>query len=530
VRAMPMLSAAAATLLACAAIALASPSEAKTLRWSGQGDPQTMDPYSQNEGLTNNINQHIYERLVDRDRQLNIVPGLATSWQQLSDTVWRFSLRKGVRFHDGAPFTADDVVFSIERAQHPNSQIAQYALALGKPVKIDDFTVELRQERPNPILLQHADAVFIMSKAWCVRNKVERPLDFKSKEETFAARNANGTGPYVLKSREPGVRTVMTRNPNWWNRHEGNVDEVVYAPISADATRVAALLSGEIDLLQDPPPQDMDRLANNAGTRVINGMENRIVFFGFDQARDELAYSNVRGRNPFKDRRVREAFYRAIDIEAIKAKTMRGQSMPTGCMTPSPLACVDKALEPRLPYDRELARKLLADAGYPAGFEVTLDCPNNRYVNDEKICVAAAAMLSQIGVTVRVNAMPKTTYFPKLEKGDTSFYMLGWGGAVTDAQTIIDPVLHTRDDKTQKGFYNYGRYADSKLDASGDAAASEMNPDKRRKFIADALRQHSDEVRHIPLHRQVIPWAMRANVKAVHRADNFVISDWIRID
>ena len=501
---------------------------AKTLRWSTQGDPQTMDPYSQNEQLTNNVNGQVYEKLVDRDKQLNIVPVLATSWQQVSGQVWRFKLRPNVKFHDGTPFTADDVVFSIERAKHPNSQVRVYANALGTPVKIDDLTVELRQDKPNPILLEHLTTFAMMSRAWAVKNKADKPLDFKNKEETFASRNANGTGPFMLVSREPDIKTVLKRNPNWWGKFEGNVEEIIYRPISSDATRVAALLSGEVDLIQDPPPQDMARLRSNPAIRVVDGMENRIVFFGFDQFRDELQYSSVKGKNPFKDKRVRQAFYQAIDIEAIKTKTMRGQSFPTGANTPSDKPSTPE-VEKRFPYDRAAAKKLLVEAGYPNGFEVTLDCPNNRYINDEEICVAVAAMLAQIDVKVRVNALPKAVYFPKLEKNDTSMYMLGWGGAITDAQTTLDPVLHSKDGKG-KGEYNYGRYVNAKLDELADQAAVETNPEKRKAIVTEALLAHKNEFNNLPLHRQVIPWATRSNVKVVHRADNWVEVSWASVD
>jgi peptide/nickel transport system substrate-binding protein len=518
------------TLLAaalCTAL-FATAADAKTLRWSTQGDPQTMDPYSQNEQLTNNVNGQIYETLVNRDRQLNIVPVLAMSWQQVSPMVWRFKLRPNVKFHDGTPLTADDVVFSIERAKHPNSQLRQYANAAGTPVKIDDLTVELRQEKPNPILLEHLTTVQMMSKVWSMKNKAEKPLDFKNKEETFASRNANGTGPYMLVSREPDIKTVLKRNPNWWNKHEGNVDEVIYRPIASDGTRVAALLSGEVDLIQDPPPQDLTRLRGNPQVKVIDGMENRIVFFGFDQFRDELQYSSVKGKNPFKDKRVRQAFYQAIDIEAIKAKTMRGMAFPTGANTPSDKPSTPD-IEKRVPYDRAAAKKLLVDAGYPNGFEVTLDCPNNRYINDEEICVAVAAMLAQIDVKIRVNAMPKATYFPKLEKNDTSMYMLGWGGAITDAQTTLDPVLHSKDGKG-KGDYNYGRYVNAKVDELTDQAAVETNPEKRKAIVTEALLTHKNEFLNLPLHRQVIPWASRSSVKVVHRADNWVELAWVSVE
>jgi peptide/nickel transport system substrate-binding protein len=524
--------AAAATLAAALAFA-ATAADAKTLRWASASDPQTMDPYSQNEGPTNNMNQHIYERLIERDEKLNIVPGLAESWQQVNDTTWRFKLRRGVKFHDGTPFTADDVVFSFERAAHPLSQVAQYARAMGKATKIDDYTVEFVTPKPNPILLEQSDNIMIMSKAWCIKNKVERPLDFKAKEETFAARNANGTGPFMLKSREPDVRTVLVKNPNYWNpaKVKGNVSEVIFTPIKSDATRTAALLSGEIDVLQDPSLQDIERLEQNKNVTVVQGLEWRVVFLGMDQSSDELKQSNVKGKNPFKDKRVRQAFYQAIDVNAIKDKVMRGKAAPTGCITPAPVACsMAPEADKRLPYDPEAAKRLLAEAGYPNGFEVGMDCPNNRYVNDERICQSVVAMLAKIGVKVNLNTMPKAVYFPKLEKLEASFYMLGWGGASTDAQTTLDPVLHSFNKETQKGFYNYGRYVNPAIDAATDAAAGEMNVEKRRGLIRDALMAHNAEINHIVLHRQFIPWATRSNIKVIHAADNYMRAWWVTVN
>jgi peptide/nickel transport system substrate-binding protein len=524
---------AAAAVAAALLIAPVLQADAKTLRWASQGDPQTADPHSQNEQLTSAFSEAVHDMLVMRDNSLKLVPGLATSWQQVNATTWRFTLRRGVKFHDGSPFTADDVLFTYERASHPNSQLRQYAIPMGKPRKIDDFTVEFVQDKPNPVTLEHATTIYIMSKAWSEKNKVTAPLDFKNKEETHASRNANGTGAWMLASREPGVRTVLRRNPDWWGAKEGrapgNVTEVVYTQVSADATRTAALLSGQVDLVLDPPPQDIARLENNKDTKVLRGQENRVVFFGFDQQRDELLFSNVKGKNPFKDLRVRQAVYHAIDIEAIRARTMRGSALPTGGITPSILASNPDA-EKRLPYDQARARALLAEAGYPNGFQVTLDCPNNRYVNDEEICIAVAAMLTRVGIDTKVTAMPRATYFPKLEKFDTSFYMLGWGGAITDAQTTLDPVLRSFDKATGKGSFNYGRYSNPKLDALIDAAAVEPNADKRREMIRQALAEHNANVHHVPLHRQMIPWAMRQNVTAAHRADNVLNMQSVRID
>ncbi len=503
---------------------------AQTLRWASQGDPMTMDPHAQNEGLTNSLNQQVYERLVDRDRQLEIVPGLATSWQQVSPLVWRFKLRPGVKFHDGAAFSADDVVFSVKRAQEPTSQFATYANALGEPVKLDELTVEFRLKTVNPVFLQHLDLIVIMNKAWCEANRVTRPQDYKNKEETFAATRANGTGPYVLTSRAPGIKTTYRRNANWWNRHEGNVQEIVYTPVANDATRLAALISGELDFVHDPAPRDITRLRSVPGVKVIDGPENRVIFIGMDQARDKLLHGKVAGdRNPFKDLRVRRALYQAIDIQTLKTKLMNGLSAPTGGMTPSPLAAFnDPALESRLPLDLAAARKAMADAGYADGFEVTLDCPNNRYVNDEEICLALAAMWAQIKVKVKVNAMPRTLYFPRLEKLDTSLYMLGWGGAVTDAETTLTPVMRNRGEKGV-GLYNYGDSRNDKFDALAAQSSLEADPKKREQLIRAALTEWKEQIHTIPLHRQVIPWAARSNVDVVHRADNYVVMQWINV-
>lgn len=504
--------------------------EAKTLRWASRGDVQTMDPYSQNELLTNNFSNLIHDVLVERTRDSELGPRLATSWTIVDERTWRFVLRKGVRFHDGSPFTADDVLFSIERARTPPSQLAQYARALGTATKIDDHTIELRQDKPNPLLLQHLNTIYIMSKAWCIAHHAERPLDFKAREETFASRNANGTGPYKLKSREIGVKTVLVRNPDWWGASEGNVTELVYTPIGSDATRMAALLSGEIDFVSDPAPQDIARFQGDQAFRVLSGLENRVVFFGFDQYRDALDGSDVVGRNPFKDRRVREAFYKAIDVDAMQSKIMRGQSIATACMTTAPAGCLDPSLEKHPPADPAAARKLLAEAGYPTGFTVTLDCPNDRYINDRDLCIAAVGMLARIGVTLKVNAIPKALYFPKLEKHETSLYMLGWGGSITDAQIVMDPVLHSVDATTQKGAYNYGRYVDAELDRLIDAAAVEMNPGKRKQMIIDAIALQTREYRHIVLHRQKISWIARKTVTPVLLPSNLVRVEWITVD
>ncbi|RVU44632.1 ABC transporter substrate-binding protein [Rubrivivax rivuli] len=511
----------------------ALPASAQTLRWASQGDAMTMDPHSQNETLTNSMNGQVYETLVVRDRQLNLVPGLATAWQQTGPLTWRFTLRSGVKFHDGAPFTAEDVVFSIQRAQLPTSNVAVYANALGEPKAVGPLTVEFRTPRVNPVFLQQLGTIFIMNKAWCEKHRVAKPLDFKNREESHASFNANGTGPFMLDKRQPGTRTTYKRFAGWWGEREGrrtgNVQEIVFNSIANDATRLAALVSGEIDFVIDPAPRDVPRLRRTAGVKVIEGPENRALFIGMDQSRDELLYSSVKGKNPFKDIRVRQALYHAIDIETLRTKLMNGLAVPTGSPLPSPLGHYnDPEFEKRLPFDVARARALMAEAGYAEGFEVTMDCPNNRYVNDEEICISLASMWAQIKVKLRVNAQPRALWFPKMERGETSLFILGWGGAVTDAETTITPVMRVPGPQGQ-GYYNWGRVKNEKFEQLAAASSIEPDPKKREGLIKAALREYRDQVHLIPLHRQVIPWAARSNVEVVHRADNWLEVAWVTV-
>jgi peptide/nickel transport system substrate-binding protein len=325
------------------------------------------------------------------------------------------------------------------------------------------------------------------------------------------------------------VKTVLKRNPNWWGKFQGNVQEAIYTPIRNNGTRTAALLSHEVDFVLDPPPADIGRMRSTAGIQVVDGPENRVVFIGMDQDRDQLLYSDLKGKNPFKDVRVRRAMYEAIDIDLIKNRLMAGQAYPTGAVVPSPLGSkAAPEAEKRLPFDLEAARKMMADAGWAQGFDVTLDCPNNRYINDERVCTALAAMWSKINIKVRVNAMPRTNYFPKLEKLDTSLYMLGWGGSITDPETIFTPIYRNRG-SNGVGSFNYGNYKDDVLDNLAAASTHETDPAKRAALIRQVFERHNEQVHHIPLYRQVIPWATRSGVTVVHRADNWLELAWVKV-
>jgi peptide/nickel transport system substrate-binding protein len=514
---------------AIAALALAAPGEAKTLRWASQGDILSFDPFSQNESFNNTFNSYVYESLVMYDKKFDVVPQLATKWEQVTPTQWRFHLRPNVKFQEGEPLTADDVVFSVHRQMSKRSMTKAYLAGVTDARKVDDMTVDIITSGPAPVLLRQLTDVRIMSKSWCEKHNVVEVQDYVAKEETYAVGHANGTGPYVLKSREPDVRTVLTANPNWWGKLEGNVTEIVYTPIKSAATRTAALLSGEIDFVLDPPLQDLPKLKADPNIKVVEGEENRTIFIGMDQKRDELQYSNVKGKNPFKDLRVRQAMYAAIDIETIKRTLMRGLSVPTGELITHQVYGYDPAANKRPAFDVAKAKALLKEAGYPDGFEVTLDCPNDRYINDALICQALTSMWAKIGLKVNLNAMPKAQYFAKINKTDTSLYMLGWAVATFDAQDALYSLVHTRNDKGG-GEYNDGSYSNAKIDELIDKMSMEPDVKKRLDMIHQALMLHTQDVAHIMLHQQIIPWAMRKNVDVTHSADNRLRMWWVRVN
>ncbi len=516
-------------LAAVSALAVSGAAHAVTLRWAAQNDVLTLDPHSQNHATTISLLQHAYEPLVRYDKKFQVEPCLATSWQQVSPTHWRFNLRKNVKFHDGSPFTADDVLFSYQRIKQPQGTMQIYVAGINEMKKVDDHTVDFILAGPNPVLLRNLTVFFIMSKTWAEKTKSQNVQNSKDKEETYASRNVSGTGAYMIKGWEPDTRIVMAANPSWWDKREGNVTDVIYTPIKSDATRVAALLSGDVDLVTDLPTQDVARLRQDAKLKVLEGHENRTIFIGMDQHNDELKYANVKGKNPFKDVRVRRALNLAVDRETIKRVTMRGLSIPGGLMIAPGIHGYEKDIDRIPPFDAEGAKKLLAEAGYPNGFEFTLDCPNNRYVNDEEICQALVGMWARIGLKPRLNAIPFANFIPKILNLDTSAYMLGWGVATFDALYMLQSLVRTKTTGAD-GSFNQGRISDPKLDAMIDAMKTETDQKKRDALIRDTLVAVRDQHYYVPLHYQLRPWAMKKNVSTLHRANDAPESRFARVD
>lgn len=500
-------------------------------RHAFQGDLKSLDPYTVNETFTLAMLGNVYEGLTRRDENLKIVPGLAESWETLEPTRWRFHLRQGVKFSDGQDFSADDVIFSFDRVRQPDSEFKTRVPLDAKIEKIDAHTIDFVLARPNPTLVGEWDTWYILSKKWAEANGATKIQPATGAGLNAFALKSNGTGAYVIVSHEPGVKTVFHKNPAWWGwkTAPGNIDDVTFTTIKQDATRVAALLSGEVDMVEPVPVQDMNRVASNAGTVMLAGPELRTIHLFMDHKRDELKYSSVKGKNPFKDIRVRTAFYQAIDIEAIRSKVMRGMSTPAALLI-TPLLFSRAGEFKRLPYNPEAAKKLLAEAGYPEGFGLTMHCPNDRYVNDEQICLAVTSMLARIGVKVNLEALPKAVFFGRagLAGGyDTSFGLLGWTPSGFDSLNVFQNITGCRDEKGIGSPFNYGGYCNPKVDALVPQISVETDPTKRLDLIAQAYRMIADDVGYIPLHQQALSWGTSRKIKLVQRPDDEMLYHWI---
>jgi peptide/nickel transport system substrate-binding protein len=523
----------AAVAAAALVVALSMPVSAKTLRYANQGDLKSLDPYTLNETTTNAHLNTVYEGLIRRDRELKLIPALAERWENPEPTRWRFYLRKGVKFQNGEDFTADDVLFSADRIRAQGSNHTTRVPKDAQFVKIDDFTVDVILKEPNPILLNQWEYWMIVSKKWAEANGSAAPTPPNATTPSYIALNANGTGPFKIESHQPGVKTVFKPNPGWWGKPEHNLTEIIFTPISSDATRVAALLSGEVDMIEPVPIQDIQRVNAAPNAQVLSGPELRTIYLGMDQIRDELLESNVKGKNPFKDKRVREAFYKAIDIETIKTRVMRGLSTPSALMIAPELFPLSKDFT-RPKFDLEASKKLLADAGYPNGFEVGMDCPTDRYVNDGPICQAIVGMLARANIKVNLLAQPKAQYFAKILKPNgfkTSFYLLGWTPNTLDSHNVLYDILGCRDDeKSSRGETNLGGYCNKALDALTDKILGETDTTKRNDMIKQAFQIAYDDYGYIPLHQQALAWGVSKSVKLTQRADNAIVFSWITKD
>lgn len=522
------------SLLATAAVAAlmaAAPVSAETLNWARGSDVQTLDPHAYNEGITHAFNHQIYEPLVARSDDGKLIGVLATGWKMLPDEpgIWEFTLRPDVTFHDGAPLTADDVVFSIQRAMSDTSNVRSLLTAVDAVTAPDEHTVRIATKGVSPLLVNNLVNIFIMNRAWAEANDAAAPQDFKSGKENFAARNENGTGAYRLVSREADRRTELVAYDKYWGIGEFplDIDRIVYTPIQSPATRVSALISGEVNFLQDVPPQDIAKLEQNPDLRVVRGPENRTIFFGVNMGADKLTYGEARG-NPFADKRVRHAMNMAIDREVIGKAIMRGESIPLGTIAPPFINGYTEEMGKLPPVDIEKAKQLMSEAGYGDGFSVTLNCTNDSFVNDERICQALVGMMAKIGIKVHLDVQPAGVVFPMVGNGNTDFYLMGWGASTFDSQYIFDNLVHSRSEG--RGAWSSVNFNNAEIDAKIATLGSEADIEKRNATIAEIWEVVQDESFYLPIHAQMLARAAHKNIRITPNLSNSVFVKTISVE
>ncbi|MGL4495980.1 MAG: ABC transporter substrate-binding protein [Beijerinckiaceae bacterium] len=501
-------------------LALSAPLEAKTLKWSSQGDIATLDPYAHTESFTSNVQHHIYDPLVRRNRKLEIEPALATSWKIIEPTRWRFTLRQGVKFHNGNGFNADDVVASITRLLDPAARARGNLANVERAEKVDDNTVDFILKGPYPLLLNDLTGIFIMDKEWLEANNALKPGNTTTGVTTFASTNANGTGPFKLDSYRPDVGTNLLVNENWWDKAEHNLTRIEFKPIKSDATRVAALLSGEIDMMAPAPLQDLQRISG-AGLKVVEEPSLRVIFLGLNMRPELLAMPGQ--KNPMLDKRVRQAMAQSIDLDTIQKRIMRGKSRNIAAMVAPPVPGYDAAIDVLPKFSPDDAKKMLADAGFPNGFKTKLDCPNDRYIADEQICVAIAAMWKRVGIDVDLKTETRATYFPRQDKGETDVYMLGWATLPPmDGYSVLSAIFASRKPGTAFGGNNPNGLSDPRFDDLAAKAGVELDEPKRRAMLTESFRIARDEMYFIPLHQQPVAWAMKSSIDVPQFPDEYV--------
>ncbi|MEM9348820.1 MAG: ABC transporter substrate-binding protein [Pseudomonadota bacterium] len=517
------------TLFAGGVMLGASAASAETFRWASTTDPQTMDPHAVNSAPVLSFLNNVYEGLVRRNRDMVIEGSLAESWEPLEgENGWRFNLRQGVTFADGAEFNAEDVLFSYQRASDEAADVRSWFAPVTEVRVVDDFTVDFITSAPNPLFPDSIANFMILDKDWAEGNDAALPA---RDAENFATMNTNGTGPFMLASRDPGVATTLVPNPNWWGEVEHNVTEAIFTPIGNSATGLAALLSGEIDFIQPIPLQDAAQVEERDGYSVLEGEETRVIMFGFGHEHDTLLYStDLEGVNPFQDVRVRQAAAHAIDIDAIDRVLFRGKIDAASQLVPAGISGYSEANSDRIGYDPDRARALLAEAGYPDGFSFGLKCTNDRYINDEALCRAAASMFAAVGLNAELSTGPVRDYWPQLREDDFDMYLLGWSPGTFDMEHPIRFLKHTQDDEKRLGSWNFGNFSNARVDELLPMIQQEIDPAARQAMIDEVVAISQDEVAYIPLYTQPLIWAAKDGVDLVQRADNFFLLRWVTVN
>jgi peptide/nickel transport system substrate-binding protein len=502
--------------------ALALPAMAETFRWASTTDPQTMDPHAVSSAPVLGFLNNVYEGLVRRGRDMAIEPSLAVSWEPIGDGAgWRFNLREGVTFHDGSAFSAEDVLFSYERASSEQSDVASWFAPVSDVVVVDDYTVDILTTTPQPIFPDSIANWMMMDSGWAAANDAQTPA---RDAENHATLNVNGTGAFMLESRQPDLETVLVPFDGWWGEVEHNITRAVFTPVQNSSTAVAALLAGDIDMIDPVPVQDADRVDASGDAMVVRGIETRVIMLGFAHDHDTLRNGEA---NPFVDVRVRQAVAHAVNVPAILQTIMRGSAEPASQLVPPSARGFSTIHDTRPELDLDAARALLAEAGYPDGFDFTLSCTNDRYLNDEAVCQAVVAMLAQIGLTVTLDAMPVSNYWPELRADNFDMYLLGWSPGTFDAEHPLRFLVHTSGERL--GTWNFGGYSNPRIDELLPLIQSEIEPAARQAMLDETAATIQDDMVYVPMYVNPLLWGIRTGVELTQRPDNFFILRWVNI-
>lgn len=480
----------------------------------------SIDPHYHNLGPNNALARHIFDRLIQTDEKQRLGPGLALSWKPLNDTTWEFKLRRGVRWHDGSPFTAADVLFTIERAPNVPNSPSSFALYIkGKTFKkIDDYTIHVLTERPYPLMPNDLATINIISK---------KHAQGASTEDFNSGKAAIGTGPFKFVEWVPEDRIVLVKNPDYWGE-QARWDKVILKPIRSGPARVAALLAGDVDMIEDVPTPDIARLTRDPKFALSQGVSNRVIYLHMDRHRDNSPFVRDKAgqpmaKNPLNDLRVRKAMSKAINRQAIVDRIMEGVAIPAGQLLPEGFFGVSPTLKPE-PSDPEGAKKLLAEAGYPQGFQVTIHGPSGRYINDAHIAEAIAQMLTRVGIDTKVETFPPSVFFSRGTKLEFSFMLVGWGSGTGEASSPLKSLVHTYDKARGFGASNRGRYSNSDVDALIEQALATVDDAKREKLLQQATEVAINDLGIIPLHYQVNTWGARKGLRYLARTDEATLA------
>lgn len=518
------------------ALIFATPAMAQSVSIGLSTEPTSVDPHFHNLVPNNALRQHIFDGLTISDENMLVQPGLATSWEATSDTTWEFTLREGVTFSDGSPFTAADVIYSYCRVPLIEGSPSSFTSFIADIVDIetpDDSTVIFTTSGPSPLLPTNLAQVGIVSSAAFGGENAEFGVDgcanlgdLPASTDFANPENAIGTGPFILVNYTPGDAINLARNDVYWGEAPA-WETVTLRPITNPGARVASLLAGDVDVIETPPIQDFENI-QRSGFEIVQGLSNRVIYLHLDNGEDvPPGVSGTDGVNPFADVRVREAISKAINRDAIVDRVMGGFAVAAGELLPYPLFGTSPDAEPD-PFDPDTAQALLAEAGFPDGFEITLFAPNDRYINDERIAQAVAQMLTRIGIRTNVDTMTASTFFGRRNTNDFGIWLAGWGAASGELSNPLTALVATRNTETGMGSTNRQNYSNPELDALIIEARQTVDDDARRALLQQASKMAMEDYATIPLHFEMTPWAYSPDFAVTPRVDQSTVATGIR--